>query len=295
MTAIDSARIVTKAVVLAAGLGTRLAAITNFGPKELALLGDKPVLEHIVDELIGSGIKNILIVIRPGKDSIKQYFGNGSRWGVSCEYVYQKSPLGTADAVLCGKEWIGDEPFVMAWGDTIVASNFYSEKRQSAVSRLKQVFASQDCQLALLVEFLKGSLHMSLGQQRFRYLLTPALTKQRLAPLKGFQVSDIQRTAHSDQVAAGVPVSIPRWILTPGILEYLEALRCSPRKEEIRLTDALSNFVRDKHRVWAIGLQSHEHRFDIGTPEGYEAARNFVESLIIDRYERVSTDLLIEG
>ncbi len=111
---------VDKAVVLAAGEGTRLEPITNAVPKEMIRVGRKPTIHHIVNLLKEGGISDILVVVGRKKQAIMDYLGSGKRWGLDIYYRIQEEPKGTADAVSLAEEFVGsdpDEDFVVIYGD----------------------------------------------------------------------------------------------------------------------------------------------------------------------------------
>ncbi|MFQ6062929.1 MAG: sugar phosphate nucleotidyltransferase [Methanosarcinales archaeon] len=95
-----------KALIPAAGIGTRLRPFTNAIPKELLPIGNKAVIEHVVEALKIAGITDIIIVVSPHKPIIIEYLGSGKRLGVHITYVVQDDPLGLANAVLAGKPLI---------------------------------------------------------------------------------------------------------------------------------------------------------------------------------------------
>src|SRR5690349_17245036 len=96
---------IDRAVIPAAGHGTRLRPITSAIPKEMLPLGRKPVLEHVLDEIRVAGITKVLFVVSPGKEMIESYFGDGQRFGVACDYVVQPQMLGLGDAILHAESW----------------------------------------------------------------------------------------------------------------------------------------------------------------------------------------------
>lgn len=141
---------VRKGVIVAAGLGTRFLPITKSIPKEMLPVGSKPVLQYIVEEMADSGIKEIIIVISPGKESIKEYFKRDlvlekhlKKIGkynkikdlvellkkIKFSYVYQEKPLGNGHALLCAKSKVGNEPFVFSDADSIIASKIPAIKQ----------------------------------------------------------------------------------------------------------------------------------------------------------------------
>lgn len=142
---------IKKAVILAAGLGTRMLPATKSVPKELYPIVDKPALQHHIEELVNSGIKDILIVISRGKTLIEDHFDNapeledrllkGNKTAAYEEvkkisnmanimYVRQKDITGTGDAVRMAKNFTGDEPFVVMYGDDVIINDEYPVTKQ---------------------------------------------------------------------------------------------------------------------------------------------------------------------
>src|SRR5437588_8937489 len=89
---------IERAIVPAAGYGTRLRPLTEAIPKEMLPLGRKPVLEYVLEELRGAGITDVLFVVSTGKEMIRKYFGDGERFGVRCTYAIQPEMKGLGDA-----------------------------------------------------------------------------------------------------------------------------------------------------------------------------------------------------
>ena len=110
--------IVTTAVVPCAGMGTRLRPLTRVVPKELLPWGDRPLIEHLLEELAQAGIVRTIIVLRNDKEILRTHLeGGGIPTGMSVEYVEQQQPRGLADALLAAREAIGKDPFLMALPD----------------------------------------------------------------------------------------------------------------------------------------------------------------------------------
>ena len=110
-----------KALVLAAGKGTRLKPLTNTVPKHLLPVGDKPVLFHILNYIKEAGIKDIGVVVSPESGPyIEEAIGTGSEWGGQITFIVQPEPLGLAHAVKVAQDFLGDSPFLMLLGDNLV-------------------------------------------------------------------------------------------------------------------------------------------------------------------------------
>lgn len=117
-----------KAVILAAGIGTRLKHLTKDMPKVMIEFVDKPLLEYIVSILKENGIEEIVVIVGYKKEAIMNYFGDGSRFGVKIEYVEQKNYKGgTADAINCARSKITENKFLVVYGDNFFESEVIGE------------------------------------------------------------------------------------------------------------------------------------------------------------------------
>src|SRR5687767_11607577 len=106
-----------KAVILAAGKGTRMKELTNELPKPMLKVQGTPILEHILLGLKSAGVKEIFIVTGWRAESIENYFGGGSRWDVKISYGRQLNQDGTGKAPELAKEFVGASPFILTYGD----------------------------------------------------------------------------------------------------------------------------------------------------------------------------------
>jgi mannose-1-phosphate guanylyltransferase len=107
-----------KAVILAGGLGTRLQPYTTFLPKPMLPLGEKPILEHLIEWSKKNGVKSIVLCVSYLRRSIEDYFGDGKNFGVSIEYAISNKPLATAGQLKTAEKFI-DDTFVCMYGDSI--------------------------------------------------------------------------------------------------------------------------------------------------------------------------------
>jgi glucose-1-phosphate thymidylyltransferase len=114
-----------EAVVLAAGEGRRLRPLTSLRPKPMVPVGNRPILEHVVEALAGAGVDEVVFVVGYRRERIQTYFGDGDDWGVDIEYVVQEKQLGTGHALLQAEDAVGGD-FLVVNGDSIVDSTLVS-------------------------------------------------------------------------------------------------------------------------------------------------------------------------
>ena len=127
---------VNEAVILAAGEGKRLRPFTEDMPKVMLPIANKPILEYVIEALVDNNIRNIIMVVGYKKESIMSYFGDGNKWGVEINYVFQEKQIGTAHALLQAKGYIDDE-FLVLPGDNIIdkecIAKLIKEKEKASV------------------------------------------------------------------------------------------------------------------------------------------------------------------
>jgi NDP-sugar pyrophosphorylase family protein len=122
-----------KAVILAAGRGTRMRPLTNRRPKPLVPVAGRPILEHIVGGLASAGVDEVCLVIGWMGEQIQEAFGDGRALGCELTYVWQEEFGGTGAALLLAEEFIGEDQFVLGWGDIIIPPENY--RRMMAIFR----------------------------------------------------------------------------------------------------------------------------------------------------------------
>jgi UTP--glucose-1-phosphate uridylyltransferase len=270
---------ITKAVIPAAGFGTRFLPITKSLPKEMLPVVDTPVIQYVVEEAVLSGITDILIVISSGKHAIEEHFDRSLILEAALEakgkfeeleqikqiskmahihYVFQPEMNGLGDAILYAKQHVGKEPFAVFLGDTIVAG-----KDKPVTKQLIEVY-----------DRYHGSV-VALEQ-------VPAEKVSRYGVIDGELVSEMEKTSTGnilqssgfgrvfkarDFVEKPSPAEAPsdlaiasRYLFTPEIFDILEK---TPRgkNNEVQLTDAMRQLVKIQAMY---GLQIDGTRYDIG-------------------------------
>lgn len=254
-----------RAIVPAAGHGTRMRPITKAIPKEMLPVGRAPVLEHVLAELRDAGIEAVLLVISPGKEMIRTYFGNGEAMGVRCDYVVQEKMLGLGHAVSLGEVWAASEPFVVAHGDTL-----FETDGGSPLARLIAAFEANSADCAVLCE------EISLEKTRKYGIVAPKAGSPPGA-FGELALSGIVEKPESDRAPSCLAVAA-RWTFTPGVFPVLrEAARLA--SGETGLTQTAGIWIASGALGYAVPLRSSERRCDIGGWETYlqTAARAALE------------------
>ena len=259
---------VTKAVIPAAGLGTRVLPATKAQPKEMLVIVDKPSLQYIVEELVESGIKDIIIVTGRNKNSIEDHFDHSyeledtlkknnkntllekvediSSMANIC-YVRQNHPKGLGHAILKAKSFVGDEPFVIALGDDIVYNDVPVAK-QLIDNYSKYGSSIVGCQEVKESDVSKYGIVKPL-----------LLLDEKTVEMEDFIEKPSVEEAPSKLACLG------RYLLTPKIFDYLE--KTEPGKGgEIQLTDAIVAMMKDGEKVLAYNFEGK--RYDIGNKFG---------------------------
>ena len=260
---------VTKAVIPAAGLGTRVLPATKAQPKEMLVIVDKPSLQYIVEELVESGITDIVIVTGRNKNSIEDHFDfsyelentlkKENKTGLlekveklssmaNIFYVRQNHPLGLGHAILKAKPFIGDEPFVIALGDDIV----YNPERPVA----KQLIENYEKYGASIV----GCQEVTLEDVSKYGVVKPTenLDENTVA------ISDFVEKPSKEEAPSRL-ACLGRYLLDGKIFDYLEETKAG-KGGEIQLTDAILKMLQGGEKVVAYEFQGK--RYDIGNKFG---------------------------
>ncbi|MCH6269419.1 UTP--glucose-1-phosphate uridylyltransferase GalU [Neobacillus citreus] len=258
---------VRKAIIPAAGLGTRFLPATKAMPKEMLPIVDKPTIQYIVEEAVAAGIEDIIIVTGKGKRSIEDHFdvapelernlvekGNFdllekvqySSNLVDIHYIRQKEPKGLGHAVWCARNFIGNEPFAVLLGDDIVQSD--TPCLRQLIDQYKETFSS-----VIGVQQVPDS-------ETHRYgIIDPITQEGRRYHVSNFVEKPKQGTAPSNLAIMG------RYVLTPEIFMFLERQE-SGAGGEIQLTDAIQN-LNQIQRVFAYDFEGK--RYDVGEKIGF--------------------------
>jgi UTP--glucose-1-phosphate uridylyltransferase len=261
---------IRKAIIPAAGMGTRFLPATKAMPKEMLPIIDKPGIQYIVEEAVASGIEDILIVTGKGKRAIEDHFDSSYELEqslllrgkldllsevqkpsdlIDIHYIRQKEPRGLGHAIWCARKFIGNEPFAVLLGDDIV---------QSEVPCLQQLMDVYDQVQGAVLAVKNVS-----NEEVSRYgIVDPDPTGgdgDRILKIRG-----VVEKPEPDRAPSNVAI-IGRYILTPAIFEILET-QAVGAGGEIQLTDAIFRLMQNES-VYA--YKFHGKRYDTGEKLGY--------------------------
>ena len=258
---------VRKAIIPAAGLGTRFLPATKAMPKEMLPIVDKPTIQYIVEEAVASGIEDIIIVTGRTKRAIEDHFDNAPELERNLEekgklkllervqyssnlanihYIRQKEPKGLGHAVWCARNFIGDEPFAVLLGDDIV---------QSETPCLRQLMDQYEETYSSVI----GVQHVPENETHRYGIVDPISREGRRYQVRQFVEKPSPGTAPSNLAIMG------RYILTPEIFHFLDKQEVGA-DGEIQLTDAIQQ-LNQIQRVFAYDFEGK--RYDVGEKVGF--------------------------
>lgn len=258
---------VKKAIIPAAGLGTRFLPVTKAMPKEMLPIVDKPTIQYIVEEAIQSGIEDIIVVTGKGKRAIEDHFDYAYELEqtlyekekfellervksvsemVNIHYIRQKEPKGLGHAIWCARKFIGTEPFAVLLGDDIVEADVPCTKQ--------------------LIDVYEKTGSSIVGVQQVPYndtsrygIIKPLNEMDRIYEIKDLVEKPKLGEAPSDLAIMG------RYILTPEIFPILENQECGIQGE-IQLTDGIKD-LNQIQNVYAYKFEGK--RYDVGEKLGF--------------------------
>lgn len=258
---------IKKAIIPAAGLGTRFLPATKAMPKEMLPILDKPTIQYIVEEASKAGIEDIIIVTGKHKRAIEDHFDNQKELEMVLEnkgkagllekvqystdlanifYVRQKEQKGLGHAIHTAKQFIGNEPFAVLLGDDIVESD------TPAIKQLMDVYEETGHSVIGVQEVPESDTH--------RYgVIDPSAKGGSRYEVRQFVEKPKQGTAPSNLAIMG------RYVLTPEIFDYLETQQ-EGAGNEIQLTDAIER-MNSKQKVYAYDFEGN--RYDVGEKLGF--------------------------
>ncbi len=258
---------VKKAIIPAAGLGTRFLPATKAQPKEMLPIVDKPTLQYIIEEAVDSGIEEILIITGRNKQSIEDHFDKSIELELELEkkgkqdvlemvrrisemvnihYIRQKEPKGLGHAIYCARSFIGDEPFAVLLGDDIV------DAQTPCLAQMISVFNEYKTTVLGVQEVPEAEVN--------KY----GIIEGKWIEDRVYKVKDLVEKPAVDEAPTNIAI-LGRYIISPQIFPILE--NTPPGKHgEIQLTDALRTLVK-REAMYAYIFEGK--RYDVGDKMGF--------------------------
>jgi UTP--glucose-1-phosphate uridylyltransferase len=277
-------KVIRSAIVPVAGLGTRLLPATKSQPKEMLPVARKPIVQYVVEELASNGVSQVLFVTGRNKTSIENHFDSDpellralnqtnkqdlleelafEELDAKFFYTRQRCQQGLGDAILCGENFAGEEPFVVALGDSILGLHATSQ----TVSRMKELFEERHASCVIAVEEVPP-------EQTGHYgIIQPADVEGDSIRIANLVEKPGPAEAPSNLAIAG------RYVFSPLIFDMIRRVAPDSRGE-IQLTNAIQLMCEEGRRVLAVKLPAGERRYDIGNFASY--FETFVEFALAD-------------
>lgn len=258
---------IKKAIIPAAGLGTRFLPATKAQPKEMLPIVDKPTIQYIVEEAVASGIEDIIIVTGRTKKAIEDHFDKSVELEMELEkkqnkelleiaksvsqianlyYIRQKEPKGLGHAVLTAKTFIGNEPFAVLLGDDVIDSE------KPALKQMIEVYEKYNASVLGVQTVDRKDVN--------KYGIVDGLQLEN----KVYKVNDMVEKPSLDKAPSNIAV-LGRYIITPQIFKYLEKQEIGAGGE-IQLTDALNKLAKEEP-MYAYDFIGK--RYDVGNKMGF--------------------------
>src|SRR6266446_2368987 len=279
-----SREVIKSAIVPVAGVGTRLLPATKSQPKEMLPVARKPIVQYVVEELVRNGIEQILFVTGRNKSSIENHFDHdpelvrtlteANKQDLLGElgfeelqahffYTRQRLQKGLGDAILCGESFAGEEPFLVALGDSILGL----QANSTVVTRLAKVFEARRASCVIAVEEVPRE------ETRHYGIVQPE-------PEGGdaFRVIDLIEKPKPEDAPSNLAIA-GRYVFSPLIFDMIRRIK-PDKRGEIQITDAIRLLCEEGKRVIAVKLAPDEKRYDIGNFPSY--FETFVEFALAD-------------
>jgi dTDP-glucose pyrophosphorylase len=239
-----------KAVILAAGKGTRMRELTNELPKPMLHHQGKPILEHIVAGILAAGVREIFIVTGWRAEVVENHFGDGSKWNARIAFGRQVVQDGTGKAPELAKDFIGDSPFLLTYGDILVPPETYPQM----LRRFGEVDFAGVVTVTRGEDVTKGGLNFFDGQFCLKRLVEKPSPEQ------------LEQLRRDGWLKPNAPVwyNAGIYIFRPSLFDFTARLQKSPRGE-YELTDAISAIVAAGQKL--AGLEIQGRWVDVRDPE----------------------------
>ena len=224
-----------KGIILHGGHGTRLRPLTHTGPKQLLPIANKPMSQFCLEAISETGINEIAIIIGGvGSNKVREYYGDGKKFGVKISYIEQDEPRGIAHAIRLCKEFIGNEKFLVFLGDNII---------QKSITDFVENFKNSDYDATVLLCEVDNPSRFGIADIENEKIL---------------KITEKPKNPKSNLAVTGI------YLLTPKIFEIIDNLRPSWRNE-LEITDALDKLLKENNNISFEKITDYWK--DTGTPE----------------------------
>jgi glucose-1-phosphate thymidylyltransferase len=250
---------ILKGIILHGGHGTRLRPLTHTGPKQLLPIANKPMSQYCLESISDTGITEIAIIIGGvGSNKVKEFYGDGSEFGVNISYIHQDEPRGIAHAINLCKEFVNGEKFLVFLGDNII---------QKSISDYVTNFKNSTYDATILLCEVDNPSRFGIADVENKKILK--ITEKPKDPTSNLAVTGI-------------------YLLTPTIFDIIENLKPSWRNE-LEITDALDNLLKQNNNISYEKITDYWK--DTGTPEDIIHANGE----ILEKLETSSGNKVIMG
>lgn len=238
-----------KGIILHGGYGTRLRPLTHTGPKQLIPVANKPISQHVLEDLVKAGVKETVIVLGDiCPEKVKEYYGDGSTFGAKLSYIYQGQPKGIAQAIGLCREYVDDGPFIVYLGDNLLNGD---------IRNFAKSFKTSNCDAMILLSEVRNPKHFGVAKFDEKGKLTGLVEKPKQPPSK--------------YALTGI------YFFKPIIFEMINQLKPS-RRGELEITEAIQLLLENRYKVSYRVVKGWWK--DTGTPEDIlEANRLLLDEL----------------
>ena len=255
-----------KGIILHGGHGTRLRPLTHTGPKQLLPIANKPMSQFCLEAIFETGITEIAIIIGGvGSNKVREYYGDGNKFGVKITYIEQDEPRGIAHAIRLCKDFINNEKFLVFLGDNII---------QKSIAGFVEKFKNSDYDATVLLCEVDNPSRFGIADIENEKILK--ITEKPKNPTSNLAVTGI-------------------YLLTPLIFEIIDNLKPSWRNE-LEITDALDNLLRQNNNISFERITDYWK--DTGTPEDIIHANGEIIKKMLENLENdhiIGKDTVIES
>jgi len=244
---------IMKGIILHGGHGTRLRPLTHTGPKQLLPIANKPMSQFCLEAITETGITDIAIIVGGlGSNKVREYYGNGKKFGVNITYIEQDEPRGIAHAIRLCKEFVNNEKFLVFLGDNII---------QKSIINFVENFKNSDYDATVLLCKVDNPSRFGIAD---------------IENDKIIKITEKPKNPTSNLAVTGI------YLLTPMIFEIIDDLKPSWRNE-LEITDALDNLLKQNNNISFEKITDYWK--DTGTPEDIIHANGEIIKKILEHNE----------